>query len=44
MIGLHLGVWPSQAFHGAAIVGVWLLETSDWTDAGIWVDTANWSD
>ncbi len=44
MLGIHLGFPPSDAFHGNSEPPDWLLATSDWADAGVWVDTATWSD
>jgi len=47
VLALVVGLPLSDAFqHGVDIAGVsqWLLATGDWADAGVWVDTATWSD
>ena len=43
LIGLALSLVTSQSVAESA-VGLWILAFNNWTDAGVWVDTAIWND
>lgn len=39
-----LALAPWRAVARSAVVGVWLLLTGNWNDAGTWDDAASWKD
>lgn len=43
MIGIGLSIWRGIRNH-AAVVYNWILGTSNWDDAGVWRDSAEWID